>query len=223
MVNILLNRYSIGDKRLCPALAPYLHPQSKVVAIPFAFRDSRVHTQADWDALYSPEHGRLYPGITDSFAAYGIPRENITFLQYFADTPETARQKVTEADVLYFLGGLPERMAQRLEEFGLTALLAAHPGTVMGYSAGALIQLAEYHISPDEDYPEFTYGCGIPYLHDFYVEVHYEDTDVQNYSIARVLAERGKPVWLIRGNSAIIVDNGAVHTVGEVELRMPAE
>ena len=66
----------------------------------------------------------------------------------------------------------------------------------MGYSAGALVQLAEYHLSPDTDYPRFTYQKGIPYLHGFYLEVHYEGTEEQNASIERVLAERGKPYML---------------------------
>ena len=58
-----------------------------------------------------------------------------------------------------------------------TDVLLAHDGIAMGYSAGALVQLAEYHLSPDTDYPRFTYQKGIPYLHGFYLEVHYEGTE----------------------------------------------
>ena len=47
----------------------------------------------------------------------------------------------------------------------------------MGYSAGALVQLAEYHLSPDTDYPRFTYQKGILYVYLFYLEVHYEGTE----------------------------------------------
>ena len=50
----------------------------------------------------------------------------------------------------------------------------------------------KYHLSPDDDYPEFKYYEGLPYLNDFYLEVHYEGTSEQDESIQRVLAERGK-------------------------------
>ena len=49
-----------------------------------------------------------------------------------------------------------------------------HDGVMMGYSAGAVIQLAEYHLSPDDVYPEFEYYEGLPCLNDFYMEVHYQ-------------------------------------------------
>ena len=84
-------------------------------------------------------------------------------------------------------------MMDRIKEFDLYDILMQHDGILMGYSAGAVIQLAEYHLSPDDDYPEFKYYEGLPYLNDFYMEVHYEGTAVQDESIQRVLAERGKP------------------------------
>ena len=89
----------------------------------------------------------------------------------------------------------------------------------MGYSAGALIQLSEYHISPDHDYPEFAYYDGLSYTYGFYLEVHYEGRAEQNESIARVGAEREHPVYatsLMKG--AILVDNGRIITVGDVRL-----
>ena len=159
-----------------------------------------------------------YGGITGGFAAYGILEEQITFLDYFRDTKESAAEKAEQADILYYLGGLPDRMLDRIEEFGLTEALLRHRGVVMGYSAGAVIQLAEYHLSPDEDYPEFAYHRGLPYLKDFYLEVHYEGTEVQEDSIRRVLAERGKPVYATALRAgAIIVEEGKVRTIGRVE------
>ena len=190
----------------------------------FSFRDNRVKTAADWDALYSPERGMYYGGITGGFAAYGIPAERVSFLDYFRDTKESAAEKVEGADILYFLGGLPDRMLARIEEFGLTEPLLRHRGTVMGYSAGAVIQLAEYHLSPDEDYPAFAYYRGLPYLDDFYLEVHYEGTPVQQAAIRRVLAERGKPVYATALRAgALVVEEGQVRTIGDVRLFWQAE
>ena len=113
-------------------------------------------------------------------------------------------------------------MFERIKEFDLYAPLMRHEGIVMGYSAGAVIQLSEYHLSPDEDYPEFRYYKGLPYLNDFYLEVHYEGTDIQNASIQRVITERGKPVYATAlGAGAIIVDNRDIKLIGNVQAYCP--
>lgn len=110
-------------------------------------------------------------------------------------------------------------MMERIKEFGLTDALVKHDGIIMGYSAGAVIQLAEYHLSPDEDYPDFKYCDGLPYLNGFYLEVHYEGTEVQNEAIKKVLTERGKTVYATSlMNGAIIVDNGNIKLIGDVKM-----
>lgn len=111
--------------------------------------------------------------------AYGISENNISFVNYFADTKESAAAKILSSDIVYFLGGLPDRMMDRINEFDLYNILLNHKGITMGYSAGAVIQLSEYHLSPDDDYPEFKFYNGIPYIKDFYLEVHYEGTEAQ--------------------------------------------
>ena len=100
---------------------------------------------------------------------------------------------------------------RRIKKFELYDVLMNHNGIVMGYSAGAVIQLAEYHLSPDDDYPEFKYYEGLPYLSDFYLEVHYEGKVVQKSAIQRVLEERKKRVYATACmKGAIIVENGKI-------------
>lgn len=164
-------------------------------------------------------NGKYHDGIVGGFTAYGIPADKITFINYFTDTKETAAQKIKKADIIYFLGGLPDRMMDRIKEFDLYDVLMQHDGILMGYSAGAVIQLAEYHLSPDDDYPEFKYYEGLPYLSDFYMEVHYEGANMQDESIQRVLAERGKTVYATAFRSGgILVDNGNIKLLGDVRV-----
>ena len=218
MINILLEGYDIDAPWLCDELKKYIKPTHSVAVVAFSFRDNRVKSIADWNSLYSKENGKYYGGITGGFAAYGIPEENIAFINYFTDTRESAAQKIEKADIVYFPGGLPDRMLDRIEEFQLYDPLMKHDGIVMGYSAGAVIQLSEYHLSPDEDYPEFRYYNGLPYLNGFYVEVHYEGTDIQNAAIQRVITERGKTVYATAlGSGAIVVDNGNIKLIGNVK------
>ena len=218
MVNILLEGYDIGADCLYDELKEYIKPTSSVAVVAFSFRDERVKSISDWNLLYSRENGKYYKGITDGLMSYGIPEENVTFINYFSDTKESAKKKIEKADIVYFTGGLPDRMMERIEEFDMYDVLTEFNGIVMGYSAGALIQLSEYHITPDEDYSEFKYYKGLPYLNDFYLEVHYEGAEIQNDSIQRVIAERGKPVYAtVLGNGAMLIDNGNIKLIGNVE------
>ncbi len=221
MINILLEGYDMDAPWLYDELKKYIRPDHSVAVVAFSFRDSQAKSLSDWNALYDKDLGKYYNGIVGGFAAYGIPEEHIAFVNYFADTKETAAQKIKQADIVYFPGGLPDRMMDRIKEFDLYDALMQHKGIVMGFSAGAVIQLAEYHLSPDDDYPEFRYYEGLPYLRDFYVEVHYEGTAVQEEAIQRVLAERGKTVYATTDQvGAILVDNGNVKLLGDVKAYM---
>ncbi|MBQ3006292.1 MAG: Type 1 glutamine amidotransferase-like domain-containing protein [Clostridia bacterium] len=221
MVNILLERYMIDDAWLYDELKEYIKPHHNVLVVAFSFRDKRVKNADDWDVYYGKPCGMYYRGIVDSFKSYGLKEENIKFLNYFTDTKQSAKEKVEKADILYFLGGLPDRMYERLAEFELVEDLKKHEGTAIGYSAGAVIQLEEYHLSPDDDYPVFSYNKGIPYLNGFYIEVHYKNTDTQNASVRKVLAEKKKTVYATRETGAIVVDNGKIKLIGDVEIFTP--
>ena len=219
MINILLEGYDIDASWLYDELKKYIKPTHSVAVIAFSFRDSQAKTIEDWNLLYGKENGKFYDGITGGFAAYGVPEENITFINYFGDTKRCAAEKIKKADIVYFTGGLPDKMMDRIREFDLYDILMKHDGIVMGFSAGALIQLSEYHLSPDEDYPAFGYYNGIPYLNDFYLEVHYAGTDIQNDAIRRVLTERKKTVYAtVLSSGAILVDNGNIKLIGNVKM-----
>lgn len=222
MIHILLEGYDIDAPWLFSELQRYIRPHHRVAVLAFSFRDSQASCLADWELLYGRKQGRYTGGITGGFASFGIGEEQISFVNYFADTREEARRKIQSADILYFPGGLPDRMMDRIREFGLEEPILSHKGIVMGYSAGALIQLAEYHLSPDEDYPEFQYARGLPLLNGFYLEVHYENTEPQNAAIQRVLEERKKPVYATEAmKGAILVENGTVRLLGTVKRCEP--
>ncbi|MCI8632098.1 MAG: type 1 glutamine amidotransferase-like domain-containing protein [Lachnospiraceae bacterium] len=222
MINILLEGYDIDADWLYDELKKYIRPTDLVAIVAFSFRDDRVQSEADWNLLYSKENGKYYDGFVSAFASYGIPERNISIVNYFADTQESAKQKIENADIIYFLGGLPDKMMERIREFDLCDSLMRHKGVIMGYSAGAVIQFSEYYLSPEEDYPEFRYYDGLPYLDHFYIQVHYEETEAQNDAIRRVLTERGKDVYAImRGAGALLVENGKIKQIGNVKRIRP--
>ena len=220
MINILGNVYAIHEDWCFDAFRPYIRSTDRVALVLLAYREDRLPDAAAWDALYGAPKGIYYQGITESFAAYGIPPEQMTSINFFADTPETAREKIESADILYFPGGLPDKMMERIEQMRLAETLCRHEGVVIGYSAGAMVQLDEYHITPDKDYPEYVYGKGLGFLSGFDVEVHYEATPQQEAAIRRYLSERSKPVYAMGNAGALIVENGRITPVGDVTLFM---
>ena len=99
MINILLEGYNIDAPWLYNELKKYIQPNHSVAVVAFSFRDNRVKSLSDWNALYDKKIGKFYNGIVGGFAAYGILEENIVFINYFTDTKETAAQKIKNADV----------------------------------------------------------------------------------------------------------------------------
>ncbi len=217
MTNILLESPLIGEAWIFDSLRPYLLPHYKVTIIALSFSDAQVSSPEMWEACYGKEKGQFYVDIVNGLLAYGIAEENISFLHVYDDTKEEMCRKIREADVIYYLGGYPDLMYERIVSLGLYDALLSHKGVIMGYSAGAVIQLAEYHLSPDHDYPAFGYYKGVPYLSDFYLEVHYDGTEAQDNCIRRVLRERGKTCYAARHDQgALIVQDGEVTLVGKV-------
>lgn len=93
MVNILLEGYEINSDYLYDDLKKYILTDYSVAVIAFSFRDSEVKNSTEWNLLYSKEKGIYYSGIVSGFTAYGISENNITFVNYFEDTKESAKQK----------------------------------------------------------------------------------------------------------------------------------
>ena len=217
MVNILFDCPNLDDFK--EELREYFSESSRVAVVAFSFYDDYVYDAASWERVYGRGIGNCYFETVDALAAFGVREENVSFINYFTDTRESALEKVKNANVVYFTGGLPDRMMERILEFDLFDALSSFDGVVVGYSAGAVIQLGEYHLYPDGDYNDFGYYEGLGHINDFYLEVHYEFKPEQDESVRRVLAERDLPVYVThtRGGG-VIVDNGEIRIVGRVDL-----
>lgn len=216
MVNILLEGSNLVDEYLVEKLNKYIKPNHKVLIIPFSF-DRGVRTPEEWADLFGRKYREYYNELLDGFKYYGVPEEHIQIVNYFLDNKDDIIEKIKKVDIVYFTGGLPDKMEERIEQIGIYEALSNYKGIVMGDSAGAMVQFKEFHISPDEDYDEFAYHRGLPYIDSFYLEPHFEHNKVQNEAINKVLLERKKSVFAIEKESgAIIVDNGEIKTIGKV-------
>ena len=55
MINILLEGFDIDAPWLYDELKNYIQPNHSVAVVAFSFRDNRVKSLSDWNALYSKE------------------------------------------------------------------------------------------------------------------------------------------------------------------------
>ena len=218
MISLFLEGYNLRASYLSRALKRILKSEMSVCVIAFSFRESAVCSAENFEAFWGKD-SKNYKGITSGLCSYGIAPERISFLNYFTDTKTSAMEKIKAADVLYFPGGLPDKMMERIREFELESVIKSHEGIFMGYSAGALVLLSEYHLSPDHDYPAFQYGKGLSIADGFFLEVHDTGAPEQIAAMQKVKSERGKPVYALPlMNGALLVENGKISLLGNAKL-----
>lgn len=217
MINIL-HMENLSNEEWCfGTFKNYIHPTDKVLIIPFSFHQDEVLSSKDFDALYQPHTGKYYASIMEGFNSYGIPASQVDWMHYFsAEDKAKAKELVSKADIIYFTGGLPDQLKERLIEFDLVEALEKFDGLIMGFSAGAMIQFNRVHVTPDDDYDHYFYMKGLNILHGFDIECHFENTPVQKEAIQQAINDYHLPVYAIGDKEAVIVENGQLTCIGNV-------
>lgn len=216
MVNMLFSKYNFNESWAMDIVAKYINSNDRVLIIPFSFGEE-IGSDKDWQNAYNKDNGKYYKSVVVPFMNYGIKEENIKWINYFKDTIESAKVDIINSNIIFLTGGFPDKMMLRLIEFNLVNDIEDFEGVIIGSSAGAMIQIAEYHITPDVDYNTFTYNKGLNLIKDFDIEVHYEGTEVQNKYIKKVLMEKKDKVYAITNTGGIIVDNEKIILVGDTQ------
>lgn len=218
MINILLNLYNFHEDWCFEALKEILKKEHKVLVIPFSFHDDWMKNDNEWQTAYNPHIGKYYKDIIIPFLSYGIKEENINWINYFTDTTESSKSKMDNSDIIFFTGGLPDKMMDRLKKFKIIGHLENYKGIIMGSSAGAMVQIAQYHITPDKDYDSFSYNEALKMITNFDIEVHYKETTIQKESIRKVLKEKSKRVYAMKDKGGIIINGDKINILGDVTL-----
>lgn len=210
MVNVLLNSFRFAEPWCRKEIGRYLRADMRVLVFPFAFRPEQIPDAREWEKRYNRENGIFSMGLAEVFRQYGIPISKIEWVNYFTPGADLPR-KIAESDVIYFCGGEPELLYDRLSELGLLAPLKQFEGIVMGDSAGAVVQFDRYHDQP-----------GLGYLRDFDLEVHYTGEAAQNAEIRQLLTAHGRPVFALGPRAALIAADDGVYPLGDVMCMLPA-
>lgn len=216
-IHVLMNTSSIDEDWCFPTLSKYIHKSDKVCVVALSFWED-IKNVNDWNSEYGKPNGRWYHANVDVWKRYGIDEENIEWIHYFEDDRKTAYNKILNSSIVFFTGGAPDQMMKRIKELQLEEVLERYQGVMIGYSAGAMIQIENYHITPDIDYANFSYESGLRCIQEFDIEVHYEETELQNTYIQKVMQEKGSDVYAIYDDGGIIVTDTEVKLFGRVNV-----
>ena len=92
-------------------------------------------------------------------------------------------------------------------------LIRDYEGVVIGVSAGAMVQLDLYHLTPEDGY-EYQYQEGLGMLGGFDVEVHYEEDLRHIEAIIRTLEDTGRAVVAMDNQSGLLIDGDHLELLG---------
>lgn len=212
MINILMSRSDLIHPMIKPSLESYIKPGMKVTVICFSFFDQQYPTAKNYRIDYAPE-GQYYVKVLEQLTPFGILEKDVSWVSYFDDRKAEAIQKIQSADILFFPGGAPDRFMARIHEKKLFEAINHHQKTYIGVSAGTMIQLADYHISPDTDYQSFSYQKGLKLLSGFFIEVHYRRRRKQKSGMRKVFRAYKQPIYVIPDDGCIIVTNHEIKTI----------
>ena len=214
MVNVLLNYYNFDGDWARPHLEKYVKGK-KVLILPLAYREFQAWDYDSFLAIYG-KGGEKYPAITRPFIEYGLKEDDLDWLNPYDGKDHVAQ--IRNADLLFFTGGMPEKAIKRMEELGIVDAVKHFDGVIMGASAGAMLQLDVYHITPDEDYSEYGIWHGLGLVKGIDLEVHYLATPIQQQCSAQAAKELGLPIYQMWHEGGLLIDGGKITVMGSVEL-----
>lgn len=213
-MNILFDSQDFDQDWARSELSAYITPNCAITVIPFAFHETWVTDLNQWNECYNSDDGLYYEGIIHPFIQYGVKSENIRFINYFKDHANDLADALLTTDIVYFVGGFPEKTMERLIELDMKEIVENYNGIIMGWSAGATMQAKEFFISPDKHYKEYSEHQGLELINEFAVKVHYNGSSEQIDCIKRYISRTGNKVFCLRKKSAIIYDAGGISLLG---------
>ena len=131
----------------------------------------------------------------------------------YGDTFEEINRKVERSDLIYLSGGLASVLVERLRKKSVDRLLRKYEGVVVGRSAGALALGKNCIVTKNRRNQRSSMISGIG-LVDFTVKAHYKPSKDE---VLKRLSKDEK-IYAIAERSALVYDDGALSSMGEVYL-----
>lgn len=215
MISILNMDYKMQEEWCKEFYSQYIKDSDKVCVLAFSFRDSQIYGKKEWLSFYG-ENGLYYAGIVESFMSFGISKYNIKFVNYFCHTIEETKKLITESTILFLPGGIPTGLYMKILEKNLLETIREYKGVIIGCSAGAMVQMDEYFISPDKDYPSFSIEKGVGLLSGFGIEAHFSNSEIQRKAISMYKEISKNTVYAIGDKGILVIKENNIRLYGDV-------
>lgn len=217
MTNILSSRSIYDEKWVYEILKDIIKPDYQVLIIGFSFFD--FFSEAFYRSYYGQD-GEYDLKMKEMFSTYGISENQVNWLYYFDDmnTNKDVLKLINEADIIYFPGGAPDLMMKRIIEKGLLKPLKDFNKIIMGSSAGAMIQLENYHISIDNEYSKYMLEKGLGYVKNLNIEVHFKRRKKQKKAMRKTFKLFKKPIITIPDDGLVVIQNDEVNIYNTAQL-----
>lgn len=223
MYNVLLSEYEKGMALVDERLRKIINKNSKAVIIAWAF-PTELNYESFEKEFFDERRYKKYVG---SLLNLGLKKENIKVLNcYDKKNFNRFKEYVDESNVLVLTGGNPEMLYSKVvQETELLYNIKHYKGTIIGFSAGADLQLKRYFITAKNNYYKyFAFYDGFGNLDDpFYLDVH--SINNKNYldKLQKVSNENNKVIYAIYDDGAIIYNrlNNKIEFFGNVKKFIP--
>lgn len=161
-----------------------------------------------FDDVWFPKSGRRYNKYVGSLLKLGIIEENITILNcYDRDNFKNFKSIIDDSDILVITGGNPEMLYSKVtQETEILYNIKHYKGIIIGFSAGADLQLKRYFITAKNNYYKyFAFYDGFGVLDDpFYIDVHSVNNKRYLEKLQKVANTKKKNVYAIFDDGAMI-------------------
>ena len=189
-----------------------IKPNSKVLCF------SGADYKWQLDNLEELRTGRYYEEQYAPFRDLGVQPGNF-YIVHPKDNIRTIKNEFICSDIIFLAGGHMSVIDMLLNYFGLWTLMKVSDKHIIGVSAGALIQLEKYDITPyiDDDYDYYDTCKGLGLVKDLRLIVHYNNERKEHQEILQYLTdlvinemcETNKDIMVVAlsDNEGIIIDN----------------
>lgn len=180
------------DKYAEEELEKILNENTKVLC----FSGANIRWQID-NRKELLQGGNYYNERYKPFKKFNVTEDNF-YIVSPTDDVDIVKAKFKYCDIVLLSGGYMESLEILLKEFDLWNLIKIVDKHIIGVSAGALIQLDKYNITPyiDVDYDYYDTCTGLGLLKDVRLIVHYRhDYDKHREILQHVSAETAEEMF----------------------------
>lgn len=223
MYSILLSDYEKGLNLVQKRLKKIIKSNFKVVIIAWAFPEELDYERFE-NEYFNERRQKKYIG---SLINLGINPNNIMVLNcYDKNNIANFKTYIDESDLLVLTGGNPEMLYSKVvQETEILYNIKHYKGIIIGFSAGADLQLKRYFITAKNNYYKyFAFYDGFGVLDDpFYLDVHSINNKLYLNKLQKVANEKNKNIYAIFDDGAIIYNRltKAIEFYGKVNKIIP--